>query len=177
VSELPRGVTLAMGSKLGCDETVSSPVTKLHASEALTAWMRQELLNIVLVEDAAPDVFLVRQALQKNGLKFQLQVLEDGEKAVDFIEDLDQNETAPCPDLVLLDLNVPKKSGDQVLERIRSSRRCAQIPVVVVTSSDSPKDRSRAAMLGATQYFQKPSKLDEFMKLGSLVRSVMNQSS
>jgi chemotaxis family two-component system response regulator Rcp1 len=142
-------------------------------------WLRmtQEPLNIVLVEDAAPDVFLVRQALARDGLKFQLHVLEDGEKAVEFIEGLEENETEPCPDLVLLDLNVPKKPGDQVLEHIRKSRRCGRIPVVIVTSSDSPKDRSRVALLGATQYFQKPSKLDEFMKLGSLVRSVMYQSS
>jgi CheY-like chemotaxis protein len=138
--------------------------------------MKQEPLNIILVEDAAADVFLVRQALEKDGLSFHLQVLEDGEKALDFIEGLDQTDVL-CPDVMLLDLNLPKRTGDQVLERMRSSRRCRHIPVVIVTSSDSPKDRARAASLGATRYFQKPSRLDDFMKLGPLVKSVIEQSS
>jgi CheY-like chemotaxis protein len=137
----------------------------------------RELLNIILVEDSPADVFLIRQALEKDGLKFDLRVLEDGEKGVNFIEQLDADETIQCPDLVLLDLNLPKKTGDQVLERMRSSGRCRQVPVVIVTSSDSPKDRARAAFLGATGYFQKPSKLDEFMKLGALVKSLIDPSS
>lgn len=83
--------------------------------------MTQDPFNIILVEDAAADVFLVRQALEKDGLNFQLRVLEDGEEAVDFIEDLDRNEDVPCPDVMLLDLNLPKKTGDQVLERMRTS--------------------------------------------------------
>src|SRR5580698_2315524 len=100
--------------------------------------MTQEPLNIVLVEDAAADVFLVRQALEKDGLNFHLRVLEDGEVAVEFIDNLDRNEALPCPDVMLLDLNLPKKTGDQVLERMRNSPKCRQVPVVIVTSSDSP---------------------------------------
>jgi CheY-like chemotaxis protein len=138
--------------------------------------MTQEPLNIVLVEDAAADVFLVRQALEKDGLNFHLRVLEDGEVAVEFIDNLDRNEALPCPDVMLLDLNLPKKTGDQVLERMRNSPKCRQVPVVIVTSSDSPKDRARAALFGATRYFQKPSKLDDFMKLGALVKSVIEHS-
>jgi DNA-binding response OmpR family regulator len=152
------------------------PSRAWNHSRTLANRMKQGPLNIILVEDAAPDVFLVRQALQEHGLQFQLQVIEDGEKAVELVEDLDHDETLPCPDLLLLDLNLPMKSGDQVLERVRSSRRCGRVPVVIVTSSDSPKDRSRAALLGATHYFQKPSKLDEFMKLGALVRNVIDRT-
>lgn len=129
--------------------------------------------HILLIEDAPPDVFLVREALKKAGLEFHLHVLPDGEKAVEFIDSADRGEAVPHPDVVLLDLNLPLKSGEQVLERLKQSPRYRDVPVIVITSSDSPKDRAQAARLGATQYFQKPSRLDEFMKLGPLVRDLL----
>lgn len=131
------------------------------------------LFTIVLVEDAEPDVFLVREALRQAGLNFQLNVLDDGEKAVDFIDTLDSDQSLHCPDLILLDLNLPKRSGDQILQHMRRSPRCGSIPVMVVTSSDSSKDRAESARLGATHYFRKPSRLDEFMQLGPLVRDLL----
>jgi CheY-like chemotaxis protein len=133
-------------------------------------------VQVLLVEDAEPDVYLVREALKRAGGDFQLTVLEDGEKAVQFIDRMDRDENAACPSLVLLDLNLPKKSGEQVLEHMRSSRRCGHIPVIVVTSSDSPRDKAQAARLGATQYFRKPSRLDEFMQLGPLVRDLLQKN-
>ncbi len=129
--------------------------------------------RILLIEDAEPDVFLVREALRQAGISSDLTVLDDGEKAVDFIDRLDQDPDSPCPNVVLLDLNLPKRSGDQILERMRRSRRCGEVPVIIVTSSDSPKDRAQTAELGATLYFRKPSRLDEFMALGALVRGVL----
>jgi len=132
--------------------------------------------QILLVEDAEPDVFLVREALRQAGLAFDLKVLDDGEKAVEFIDQLDGDADAQCPELVLLDLNLPKRSGDQILEHMRHSERCSRVPVVIVTSSDSPKDRAQTSRLGATQYFRKPSRLDEFMKLGSLVRGIIEKA-
>jgi CheY-like chemotaxis protein len=133
-----------------------------------------ERFQILVVEDAEADVFLVREALEHAGLEFELLVLADGEKAVDFIDNLDLSESVNGPQLVLLDLNLPKKSGGQVLERVRKSRICGQVPVVILTSSDSPKDKMQAAKLRATEYFRKPSKLDEFMKLGPLVQRILN---
>ena len=135
--------------------------------------MDGEKLQILLVEDAEPDVFVVRESLGQSGLAFELKVLDDGEKAVDFVDGMDRDDTAPLPDVILLDFNLPKKSGPQVLERIRRSPRCAGIPVVVVTSSDSPRDKAEAARLGVLHYFRKPSRLDEFMKLGPLVRGAV----
>jgi two-component system, chemotaxis family, response regulator Rcp1 len=129
--------------------------------------------HIVLVEDAEPDVFLVREALERNGLEFELEVLDDGEKAVDFIERLEQDPAARRPHLVLLDLNLPKKSGGQVLERVRKSAVCGDVPVVILTSSDSPVDKASAARFRATEFFKKPSKWDEFMRLGPLVRNLL----
>ena len=135
--------------------------------------MSEPRFRIVLVEDAEPDVFLVREALERDGLEFELEVLDDGEKAVDFIDRIDQDPGIRRPNLLLLDLNLPKKSGGQVLERVRQSPVCAHVPVVILTSSDSPMDKARAAQYKATEYFKKPSKWDEFMRLGPLVRDLL----
>ncbi len=133
-------------------------------------------MNILLIEDAEADVFLVREALKNVGLDFELNVLDDGEKAIQFIDELDRQPAASCPQLVLLDLNLPKRSGDQILAHMRHSERCKDIPVVVVTSSDSPRDKAEMSRLGATRYFRKPSRLDEFMRLGPLVRDLVGNA-
>lgn len=129
--------------------------------------------RIVLIEDAEPDVCLVREALENCGVDFDLQVFEDGESAVDFVDSFDQDPTLPAPHLILLDLNLPKKGGAQVLEHVRSNRSCAHVPVLILTSSDSPKDKALVKQLGATDYFRKPSRLDEYMKLGPLVQRML----
>lgn len=131
--------------------------------------------KIVLVDDAETDVLLVREALEQSGLEFDLQVFNDGEQGVDFIEAIDRDVTIPHPHLFLLDWNLPKRTGVEILERVRQSRRCGQVPVVIVTSSDSHKDKAQAANLNATGYFRKPSRLDEFMKLGPYVRNLLTR--
>jgi CheY-like chemotaxis protein len=137
--------------------------------------MSSPRFHIILVEDAEPDVLLVREALEQSGLKFELRVFEDGEQGVDFVETVDRDETVARPHLFLLDLNLPKKTGGQILERVRQSPRCGRIPVVILTSSDSHRDKAQAADLNATGYFRKPSRLDEFMKLGPYVRDLLNR--
>jgi len=132
-----------------------------------------EMLQVWLVEDSEADELLMRAALNLDGLDCEFQVSPDGEKAIEFIEALDNGEAWHRPHIVLLDLNLPRKGGARVLEKIRRSQRCAGIPVVVVTSSDSPGDRTQVSRLGATRYFQKPLDLVEFMKLGPLVREVL----
>jgi CheY-like chemotaxis protein len=132
--------------------------------------------QVLLVEDADADVVLVREALERCGLAFDLNVLDDGERAAQLVETVDANgggAATSLPHLVLLDLNLPKQSGVQVLECIRKSTVWHDIPVVVLTSSDSPRDKSQVSSLGATEYFRKPSKLNEFMKLGPLVRKIL----
>lgn len=133
-----------------------------------------EKFHIWLVEDSEADELLMRQALKLNGIDCDFQVSEDGEKAIDYIEAIDKSGVGPHPDIVLLDLNLPRKSGARVLERIRQSPKCGRVPVVIVTSSDSRGDKGQAARLGATRYFQKPLDLGEFMKLGPLVREVLD---
>lgn len=135
--------------------------------------MSSNRFHIVLVEDAEPDVILVREALEQSGLEFDLRVFDDGEQGVDFVENMDRDATIIRPHLFLLDLNLPKKSGSQILERVRQSLTCSQVPVVILTSSDSHKDKTQAANLKATGYFRKPSRLDDFMKLGPYVRDLL----
>jgi CheY-like chemotaxis protein len=131
-------------------------------------------IQILMAEDNAADVFLVRAALDARGFDYELHHAEDGEKVLQFIQAAEEDETPP-PALLLLDLNLPKRRGDDVLRRVRQSRRCADMPVIVLTSSDSPKDRERAATLGATQYLRKPSDYDAFMSLGQAIEELLRQ--
>jgi len=90
-----------------------------------------------------------------------------------FFERVDADESIACPELVLLDLNLPRKDGADVLKRIRSSSRCANVIVVVVTSSASPRDLQEMRDLGANAIFQKDLDLSAFMKLGDVVRKLL----
>jgi two-component system, chemotaxis family, response regulator Rcp1 len=127
-------------------------------------------LRILLAEDNPGDVVLVKEALSSNNLSYSLRTAEDGERALEFIEEAEAGKL--ILDLVLLDLNLPKVSGDQVLARIRSSRKLKSLPVIIVTSSDSPRDRARTAALGVDYYFRKPSDFEEFLTLGNVVEQV-----
>jgi len=128
-------------------------------------------MHLLLVEDSPADVYLVREAIMTEGLEFRLQVAEDGEAAFQILNRVDAD-TDPAPNLLMVDLNIPRRDGIQVLQRMRQSPRCASIPVIVISSSDSPADRQRALAMGATEYFRKPSTLAEFMKLGQMVRTL-----
>lgn len=119
---------------------------------------------------------LVEEALQLYGVDVQMHVVEDGEEACAFIERAEHDATAPCPSVLLLDLNVPKKTGIEVLQRVRESGRCGDIPVVIFTSSNSPQDRNETSRLGASRYFQKPTRYDQFLKIGEVLKDVLNET-
>jgi DNA-binding response OmpR family regulator len=87
------------------------------------------------------------------------------------LEQIDKGED-PCPDIVLLDLNLPKHDGRAILARLRQSRVCGFVPVIVITSSNSASDRKAAAELGANEYFCKPSDYDQFLELGRHIKSL-----
>ncbi len=127
--------------------------------------------HIFLAEDSRADVFLVRHSLNESGLNYNLFVFEDGKSAATLLDRLGVD--VPCPDLLLMDLNLPKIDGLELIQMIRDHHECKEVPVIVVTSSDSPKDRDRAAQAGISEYFRKPSSLSDFLKLGSLIRNVL----
>lgn len=132
------------------------------------------MLHILLAEDNFGDVLLVEQALTEHQVDHELHVVADGDEALQFLDRMGEVGEPPCPDVLLLDLNLPKVEGPKVLQQFRKHPACAETPVIVVTSSDAPRDRKRVEALGATAYFRKPSELSEFMTLGALVKELAN---
>ena len=124
------------------------------------------------MEDNSSDVELLQLALAFNGLHCDLTVVSDGAQGIEFVDRVDAGQAA-CPALVILDVNLPKHSGFEVLERLRRSLVCARVPVVVLSSSDAPKDKEAAAALGADRFISKPSDVDEFMRIGAVMKELL----
>jgi DNA-binding response OmpR family regulator len=128
---------------------------------------------LLFVEDNKSDVFLVREALNLHNVDVEMLVLDDGEKAVRWIENNDKSSSPTIPAAILLDLNLPRRHGAEVLEHIRSSNRLRETPVVIFSSSSSYRDRALAERHPSTNYFRKSADIDEFMGIGSLLRRVI----
>jgi two-component system response regulator len=126
-------------------------------------------LNILVIEDNPGDFLLIRRALATYNVSYNLSSIEDGEKALEFIDLIGKPRGTPCPDLLLLDLKLPSVSGMRVLGEFRKHQDCVHTPVIVVTHSDSSEDRKLATDLGVSQYFRKPANLKEYMALGLAV--------
>ena len=133
-------------------------------------------LHILVVEDNDADVFLLREAVSLYKLGVELHVVENGALAIAYIEKADDNDAEPCPSLCLLDMNLPLKSGTDVLRRLRASRRMAQVPAIVMTSSGSQPERDEIMRLGASAFFHKPISYNEFMDIGKLMRSLLPEA-
>lgn len=114
--------------------------------------------TVLLVEDNEDDVFFMKMACQRTGIPHALQVVADGEAAVDYLagNGLYANRNAhPLPDVVFLDVKLPKRNGHEVLQWIRSQPRLKHLPVVMITSMQNEKDVTRAYELGVTSYLNK----------------------
>lgn len=129
--------------------------------------------SVLIVEDNEADVFLIQEAIENAGLAVSLHVVKDGEQAGRFFELADQDLTIPCPALVILDINLPKKQGSEVLKQMRQSSRFGNASVLVVSTSESARDREQMDKLGADRYFRKPSGYDQFMQLGEIVKTLL----
>ena len=121
-------------------------------------------IDILLVEDDPGDELITREAFEHNKLKNRLHVAHDGEEGLDYLYKRGQFEGSPRPDLILLDLNLPKYDGRQLLEKIKSDPDLARIPVVVLTTSSAEEDIVKSYKLPANAYVTKPVDLDQFMK-------------
>jgi CheY-like chemotaxis protein len=118
--------------------------------------------TILLVEDSPSDVRLTQEALKDASVQAKLAVVSDGEEALDYLRRTGPHAAAPRPDLILLDLNLPKRDGREVLAEIKSDVNLRKIPTVVLTTSTSQHDIARAYDLRANCYIAKPSDLDNF---------------
>ncbi|HTY33156.1 response regulator [Mycobacterium sp.] len=120
-------------------------------------------IEILLVEDDPGDELITREAFEHNKLKNNLHVAHDGEEGLDFLYRRGPFDGAPRPDLILLDLNLPKYDGRQLLEQVKSDPDLARIPVVVLTTSSAEEDILRSYELHANAYVTKPVDLDQFI--------------
>jgi len=127
---------------------------------------------IVIIEDNRGDVELIREALREHGVQLPVLVLSDGAQAWQMLQELDvRGDQSPC--LFILDLNLPRKTGLEVLQRIRLSPRCVSVPVVILSSSNAEFDRSESIRLGADRFISKPSSLDEFLNIGAVFKAYL----
>jgi CheY-like chemotaxis protein len=126
-----------------------------------------EPIVILLVEDDPGDVVLVREAFDHDKVRNELRVASDGVYALEQLRDAER----PVPDLILLDLNLPRMDGRELLEKIREDPRLTRIPVVVLTTSDAEADILRSYELHANAYVTKPVDLNRFLKV---VREIDN---
>lgn len=133
-------------------------------------------LRIVLAEDNEADVLLVRQALREHRVEHELSVVEDGYEALQYVSAIGSSDDFPRPDLLLLDLNLPKVDGVEVLREFRKRPQCGETPVVVLSSSNPERECSQFEDLRISRYFQKPLELDEFMLLGAVVLEVTGRA-
>jgi chemotaxis family two-component system response regulator Rcp1 len=122
-------------------------------------------IEILLIEDNPGDVRLTKEVLMEGKVRNHLQVVGDGVEAMAFLRRENNYAEAPRPDLILLDLNLPKKDGREVLQEIKEDGQLKSIPVVVLTTSEADEDILRSYDLAANCYITKPVDLDQFIRV------------
>ena len=127
--------------------------------------------RILLVEDSEADVYLMRRALESAALNFELIVIEDGAEALAYAQD-DFSEDSR-PHAAVLDLNLPKSGGAEVLQALRENKGLAALPIVVLTSSAHPREKAAMQKLGVQRFITKPSDLDHFLNIGNVVGDLL----
>jgi CheY-like chemotaxis protein len=132
-------------------------------------------VQVLLIEDNRPDALLVREALRRRGLDADLREISDAETAARYIARMGTGADAPIPDIVIMDLNLPRGDGLQLLHALRNCPQFENRPVVVMTSSEGPAARA-AAQVGNTRYFRKPLELDVFLGIGRVVEEALRGS-
>ena len=137
----------------------------------MTTEMQTRPVELLLVEDSPGDVRLTIEALKEGRVINNLTVVQDGEEAIAFLRRQGRHAGAPRPDLILLDLNLPRKSGMEVLAEIKTDPDLKLIPVVVLTTSQAEEDVLRSYELHANCYIVKPVDLEQFMSVVHAIKS------
>jgi chemotaxis family two-component system response regulator Rcp1 len=125
----------------------------------------EEKVEILLIEDNPGDVRLIKEGLRDSRVINQIHVVQDGEEAANFLFKNNGYSDAPTPDIILLDLNLPKKDGRALLAEIKKDERLQRIPIVILTSSKAESDIEMAYQLHANSYLRKPLDLAEFVAM------------
>ncbi|CAA0081555.1 Response regulator rcp1 [Halioglobus japonicus] len=126
-------------------------------------------IEILMAEDSPGDVVLTRKALEHSKLKINLHAVSDGVEAMKFLRQEGEYSDVPKPDIVFLDLNMPRKDGREVLAEIKTDSVLKHIPVVILTTSDSEQDIENSYDLNANCYITKPVDMDQFVKVVSAI--------
>ncbi len=133
---------------------------------------------VLHVEDNSDDVELTNVAFKESGFPYKIVVVTDGAKALDFLfaaGEFQHRDKRDTPTLVLLDLNLPKVHGLEVLSRLKADPLLEHVLVVILTSSNEEKDRKRAAQLGANLYIQKPVNFDDFVVVAGQIEGLLKE--
>jgi two-component system, chemotaxis family, response regulator Rcp1 len=157
----------------GVPPPLDDPPGKAPADEA--AHKQISRVSILLVEDNPFDVNVIRRALRDSGVNFELDVVSDGEQALSLLTKEAETSGYTLPSVILLDWNLPRVSGSEVLAYIRQNDRLRGIPVVVVTSTNSPADVREIRKLGANAHFRKPTDLDAYLDLKTIVVDLLSE--
>ncbi len=139
--------------------------------------MRDQMKTVLLAEDEDNDVFMMQRAVRKMGEPISLQVAKNGEEAIDYLsgqEKFSDRNLYPLPDLILLDINMPRKNGFDVLLWLKQNETLPHIPVVMVTSSTVKSDVDKAHELGAIAYLVKPVAFDELKRLFTMTEEFLS---
>jgi two-component system response regulator len=170
----------ASGSSSATADAFGSNPSREKAPDSFSQFQRDRASDpdrpaVVVVEDNAGDVFLVREVVTTANPGVNLYFMNDGDAALRFFEQIEAG-SIRCPEVLLLDLNIPNTNGLEVLSWLRNSQRCTAMRVVVMTSSSARADRERSESLNIDRYFNKPSTYSEFLKLGDIVRKLLQPS-
>ena len=126
-------------------------------------------MHILLVEDSVADATLIQRSFKKSNVSCILHWVEDGEKAIAFLERRGEYELATRPDLIILDLNLPRLDGREVLQKIKNNPAFRRIPIIIMSTSNSETDIACSYDLYANCYIVKPFDVDEFLKIASAI--------
>ncbi len=124
-----------------------------------------ESKHILLVEDNEGDIVLTTEALEATSLTFTLTIRRDGKAAIEYLKDCVTNDSADSVDIILLDVNLPKKNGHEVLEYVKSNRQMQHIPVIMLTTSSAENDIQRAKKFDVNGYIIKPAEAENLFEL------------
>ena len=136
---------------------------------------RNGAARILVVEDNGSDVFLLERSLKMQGLPFELTHMLSGDEALAFIRRQGAWAEAPIPHLILVDLNLSKYTGEDILREVRGAGHLGGVPVCVWSSSGSRRDEALLKDLGVTQFITKPSGLDQFMEIGKIIKDLIER--